>query len=377
VGKLDNLSPGIERALLPPSGAACMQVQVLDRWLLENLVCPRDHGGLTVVGNGLTCAAGHEYPVVKGVPVMLVNDVEQTLWVGKASWESARGACQPFEAERKDDYFLDTIGVGDEERSGMTREIEKGQAGQVDPVVRYMVLATSGNLYKHLVGRLSAYPIPELRLPPQRGELLLDLGCGWGRWCVAASRKGYHPVGVDTSLGAVLAARRVSHQLGASASFVVADARNLPFRSALFDVVFSYSLLQHFSKDDAKTALSEVARVLKEEGTSLIQMANAAGLRSLQLQIRRRFREARGFQVRYWTLPELRSTFSQLIGPSSVSVDGYFGLGIQRSDVSMMGRGPRLVVYCSELLRKLSTTLHWMSYFGDSLYVQSIHRRAS
>jgi 2-polyprenyl-3-methyl-5-hydroxy-6-metoxy-1,4-benzoquinol methylase len=311
------------------------------------------------------------------VPVMIVNDAEQTLGVERASWESAWRTCQASEAEGKDDYYLDTIGISEKMRTAIKRELETGQSGPVDPLVRYMVSQTGGNLYKHLIGRISAYPIPELRLPPRRGQLLLDVGCGWGRWCVAAGRKGYHPVGIDPSLGAVLTARRVSHQLGVQAIFVVADARHLPFRSGLFDVVFSYSVLQHFSKDNAKIALSEVARVLKEEGTSLIQMANAIGVRSLQLQMQRGFREAREFQVRYWTLRELRRTFSQLIGPSSVSVDGYFGLGIQRSDVSMMGLGPRLVVYCSELLRKLSTTLRWMSYFGDSLYVQSIHRRAS
>lgn len=348
----------------------------MDKWLLENLVCPREYGSLSVVGNKLVCPAGHQYPVIEGVPVVLLEDSEPTLWVGRASWEAAQLVCKGSEREHKDDYFLDTLGMPEEQRTALKHEIRAAQFTEIDPVVRYMVSQTCGNLYKPLVGKLSAYPIPEFRLPPGKGELLLDLGCNWGRWSVAASQKGYRPVGVDSSLGAVLAARRVGDQLGVDGTFVVADARYLPFRSGLFDIVFSYSVLQHFSKDNVKIALREAARVIKQEGTSLIQMANARGIRSLQLQMRRHFREARGFEVRYWTVPELRSTFSELVGPSSISVDGYFGLGIQPSDARILTPARRLLVYCSEFLRKLSTSLQWMSYFADSLYIRSIKRPA-
>jgi SAM-dependent methyltransferase/uncharacterized protein YbaR (Trm112 family) len=346
----------------------------MDNWLLENLACPREHGSLSAVGSKLICPAGHQYPIIRGVPVMLLDNSEPTLWVGRASWESAQRACRDSEQEYQNKYFLETLGITDEQRAGLECEIQAARLSEVDPVVRYMVSQTCGNLYRPLVGKLSAYPIPELRLPTGKGKLLLDIGCGWGRWTVAASHKGYHPIGVDPSLGAVLAARRVSDQLGAHGIFVVADARHLPFRPGFFDIVFSYSVLQHFSRDNVKIALREVARVLKQEGTSLIQMANAYGARSLQLQMRRRFREVRGFEVRYWTLPELRGTFSELVGPSSVSVDAYFGLGIQRSDARILTPGRRLLVYCSELLRELSTSFRWMSYFADSLYIRSTRR---
>ena len=59
-------------------------------------------------------------------------------------------------------------------------------------------------------------------------------------------------MGIDPSLDAVLAARRVSRQLGVEASFVVGDARFLPFANDSFDTVFCYSVLQHFSKENAK-----------------------------------------------------------------------------------------------------------------------------
>ena len=48
----------------------------------------------------------------------------------------------------------------------------------------------------------------ELLLDLPRGPLL-DIGCSWGRWSLAAARKGYSVVGIDPSLGAVMAARRI------------------------------------------------------------------------------------------------------------------------------------------------------------------------
>ncbi|MEO7794167.1 MAG: hypothetical protein ABIV06_05280, partial [Thermoanaerobaculia bacterium] len=57
----------------------------MDPWLLDNLVCPRDHRRLELRGDFLHCGQGHRYPVVDGVPVMLLAEAEATLWVATAS----------------------------------------------------------------------------------------------------------------------------------------------------------------------------------------------------------------------------------------------------------------------------------------------------
>ena len=74
-----------------------------------------------------------------------------------------------------------------------------------------------------------------------------------------------------------MAAKRVARQLDVSADYVCADARYLPFRAGAFDTVFSYSVIQHFSKADAHRALTEIGRVLAESGSCLVQMPNRLG----------------------------------------------------------------------------------------------------
>ncbi len=345
----------------------------IDPWYVENVICPRDHWKLEFRAGYLVCASGHEYPVVEGVPVMLRDDVPQTMHVARVSLAGARN--EAFADERVPDLYLESLGISDEQKAGVV-ELARDSNNRLDPVVSYIIAATNGIMYKTLIGKLTTYPIPELRLPDAKGAVFLDLGCNWGRWCIAAAQKGYTAIGIDPSLGAIMAARRVADQLGLSIKYLVADARYLPFSQATIDTIFSYSVLQHLSKENASMALSEAARVLKPQGTSLVQMPTTLGLRCLYHQARRRFREPQDFEVRYWSTGELKKTFGNIIGDSSILVDCYFGIGIQKSDFALMPLPLKAVTLCSEVLRRLSIIFPFLHYAADSVYVKSVRRAA-
>ncbi|HEX8907387.1 MAG TPA: methyltransferase domain-containing protein [Longimicrobiaceae bacterium] len=308
----------------------------------DDLVCPRDHLPLHRAGGGLACRQGHAYPVVDGIPVLLLRDAEQT-----------------------HGYALESLAAAD----GAGADRGEAAGGGVDPFVQQEIVKTNGLMYRSLLGSLKEYPIPRLDAPPGDGASFLDLGCNWGRWCVAAARLGYLPTGIDPSLEAVRAARRVARALGVRARFIVADARFLPFAGGSFDFVYSYSVLQHFSKENATTAIGEAGRVLKPGGRAMIEMPNVFGLRCLYHQARRGFREPRNFEVRYWTPRELRSTFARLVGAPKLSVDGFFSLNPQPADADLLPLRYRAVIRTSELLRRLSTVVRPLVGVADSLYV--------
>jgi len=111
------------------------------------------------------------------------------------------------------------------------------------------------------------------------------------------------------------------------------DRLSVPFHGVVADArTFSYSVLQHFSKPDARAVLENIHRVLRVDGIFLLQMASALGIRSLQHQFRRGFRKPKEFDVRYWTPAELLGTFHAVFGPTNLEVDCYFGLGLQPAD---------------------------------------------
>lgn len=308
----------------------------------RHLICP-DHGtALQRQAEALLCAQGHQFAIVEEIPVLLPSSVVPTQ-------EQIARRAQSLHVKKHTGF------VG------------------LHPHVVADIAATGGRLYRDLGPRLTRYPIPGIRLPRAAAERrFLDLGCNWGRWVIAAAQRGYTAVGIDPNLDALLAARHVAAEVGADASFVCGDARRLPFAGSVFDVCYSYSVLQHFSKDDTMEALDEVRRVLRTNGESLIQMPNGYGLFGFVARARRAFREGRNFDVRYWSLPELRRVFSDHIGPSTITTDTFLGLGAQPADLDVLPPVRRAFVLTSELLRRLSEVVTPARYFADSLFVRSV-----
>ncbi len=330
----------------------------MNEWLRSRLVCPRDKQALEFSDNQLICTEKHIYPIFEDIPIMLVDDAEIT-----------------------HEYINRTL-----EKVSQPQNVENGNhdspnnldsKNAIDGFVQGEVPYTSGTMYFSVQHKLTRYPIPEYRLPQGKGERLLDIGCNWGRWSIAAAQKGYQPIGIDPSLDAVLAARRVSKQLGVETNFVVGDARFLPFADDSFDTVFSYGVFQHFSKENVKISLDEVVRVLKQNGKTLIQMPNKYGIRQYQQHRRRGFTEGEGFEVRYWTPAELMETFEKKIGETKMTTDCYFGLGIQASDVDLLPPHFKMVVYSSEILRKISGVIKPLTKVADSVYLESVNQKKS
>jgi len=238
----------------------------------------------------------------------------------------------------------------------------------VDEHVRASLIKTHGNLYRG--ARLTRYPIPPFPLPGGDGRELLDVGCNWGRWTIAATRAGWRPTGIDLAKKSVGAARRVAGQLGVEAEYVVADARELPFDDGSFAAVFSYSVLQHLAKEDVPRVVSEIGRVLRPGGIVWIEMPNARGPLNLVRQARRGFSAGSGQDVRYWTLAELRRTFGA-IGPVSISADGFLTINPQTSDLDLLPARSRAVVRVSEGLRRASERVPPLVRVADSVVVHA------
>lgn len=338
---------------------------------ISNLLrCPSSAEPLIQQGDALRTSQGLSYPIVQGIPVLLAPTDTPTLWVATASRQQA---C----ANPSDPWQLDTIGLSPRELAELKHRVQEHlrTPEPIDPVVSFLIGATNGHLYDQLRGQLRSLPIPALRLPRARGnELLLDVGCNWGRWSIAAARAGYRVIGIDPSLGAVLAGQRLAKAMGLDQriQFVCADALQLPLAASSVDQVFSYSVLQHFSRDDFARALQQLAVVSKPGARLLIQMPNRYGLRSIFHIAKRRCQEPSGFDVRYYSPNQLKQQVSRTFGPARLEVDGFFGLGIQPSDLPLMTGPKRLVIHASEALRQLSHKLPPLKFVADSLYLRAL-----
>ena len=318
--------------------------KLVDPRLLEILRCPESGQPLYVESDQLVSSDGtRRYSVVDGIPCMMPE----------AALPTHQGYRDLLQENGTEDSFV---------------EMSETEAIKF---VLAMLVATCGNLFRGAkLDRL--VPIPDV--PPELPDgRILDVGCNWGRWSMAAAKAGRQVIGIDIHLKSLVAAKRISRQLAPDNEplFVLGDGRYLPFSPMAFDGVFSYSVIQHFSKANAAIILSEIRRVMKKQATSVIQMPNRAGIRSRLNLLRSGYSEGVEFDVRYHSIVELLQLFGSKIGKSEFFADCFFGLNVHASDRQFISPGKQWIVDLAILALQASRRFPSLGKYSDSVFIVS------
>jgi ubiquinone/menaquinone biosynthesis C-methylase UbiE len=105
------------------------------------------------------------------------------------------------------------------------------------------------------------------RVTPLDGARILEVGAGTGRDAMSLASHGARVVAVDYTVASLDLLRRSPVD-----GVVGADAFDLPFPDATFDVVYHQGLLEHFREARAETLLRENVRVLRPGGFLLVDV---------------------------------------------------------------------------------------------------------
>jgi 2-polyprenyl-6-hydroxyphenyl methylase/3-demethylubiquinone-9 3-methyltransferase len=103
-----------------------------------------------------------------------------------------------------------------------------------------------------------------------RGLLILDLGCGKGRFARALVARGCRVVGLDLS-AAMLAEAELTQR-------VRGTARRLPLKTASFDGIIAVEMFEHLECRAQPAVLGEACRILKPGGFLAIVDKNVGSL---------------------------------------------------------------------------------------------------
>ena len=95
----------------------------------------------------------------------------------------------------------------------------------------------------------------------------LDLGCGVGRHALAFAAAGFRTDAVDLSAAGLAQLQKTAKGEGLEVATQLAPMTKLPFEDNSFDYVLSFNVIYHGAPDIVRTAISEIARVLKPGGT--------------------------------------------------------------------------------------------------------------
>ncbi|NWG45574.1 MAG: methyltransferase domain-containing protein [Alphaproteobacteria bacterium] len=218
----------------------------MQEWILPYLQCPRSGAPLALAGDarreGDHILAGTlvstrdpacRYPIVDGVPDF-IGDMERgaraaTLDTFGTEWSSFSGWGWIDQAPDDKDAELQV-------RSGLSSDSEK------DFLMKTGLLAAG-------------------ETKPRLGALVLDAGCGNGRFSREAARYADRVISVDASAAAFVAHENFRRKGIGNACAIRASVLSLPIRDGVVDYTFSIGVLQHTG--DGPGQLREMSRILK------------------------------------------------------------------------------------------------------------------
>lgn len=196
-------------------------------WLLNLLVCPdcRSELGLDAAAKSghevstgtLRCASGHSFPITNSVPRFVRHELNAD------------------QARTRDSFGYEWTRLYP----------EHGHTTQERQAERDIFLEYTRTVPSDF-----------------RGKLVLDAGCGNGRYAKLVNDWGARVVAVDISSAVEIAQKNVGARPGVT--IVQADLFKLPFRTETFDVVYSVGVLHH--TPDAKGAFVAIQPLVRPGG---------------------------------------------------------------------------------------------------------------
>jgi SAM-dependent methyltransferase len=202
--------------------------------LADLLVCPSCQVALTGSDGSLSCGAcGRSFPVVDGIPVLLVDTADHN----------------DAQKQRQAGYF-----------------------DQEDPEFETTRPHGAPALYGWLLGEKFRRSVAAVR-GALAGSVALTVCGGSGMDAEFLARAGARVISSDLSLGAAKRAAERARRYGLAVEPVVADVERLPFPDCAFDLVYVHDGLHHLERPAA--GISEMARVA-EHVVSVNEPARAA-----------------------------------------------------------------------------------------------------
>ena len=200
---------------------------------------------------------------------------------------------------------------------------------------------------------------------------MLDIGSGWGRWLLAGANAGFIPVGLELKLEPAKVARDLLKAAGKRGFVVVADAGKPPFAPESFDVIWSFSVLQHLHRSRAKACLEHCGGLLKKAGLLAIELPTKFGVRNRFIRQSQEIEDndLESWAVRYYTRQEAGEALGSVFTKAEIEPHAFGGIGYLPVDLKFVPWKFRLVVLASEALRHLCKVLRFLTNLADSWYI--------
>ena len=156
---------------------------------------------------------------------------------------------------------------------------------------------------------------------------------------------------------------------------VVADLKEIPFKENLFDLVWSFSVIQHTHKERLLNCLAHIKRILASGGFTKLEFPNKNGIRNKTGPAKKYADKADDYNswaVRYYTIEEYKNIFTNIFGNFRFYNHSMLGIGVLKEDLQFVSLKNKLLCGISLAGSLLTKIIPPLKNRADSIYVEAI-----
>ena len=175
--------------------------------------------------------------------------------------------------------------------------------------------------------------------PFEKGDKILDIGCGNGKTSYALMEAGYEVTGMDISEAAVNSCKKI---YGDVMNVICASSESVPLDDESMDGVVMVHIFEHLTEDEMKASVAEMDRILKRNAKILVRvfhkddMRSDKGTRIDESTVLR----GNGIRYRYFNEDELKNLFLRFRTISMKRIDEITRFKEKRSRVEAVFEKP-------------------------------------
>ncbi len=136
---------------------------------------------------------------------------------------------------------------------------ESKAPSKYEVLINFLTLGRRGRIYKHINDHYL-----------KENQLVLDVGCGTGKFLQIADLKWTKPCGLDISEKMLNQAIRNSIKRKTPFNLIRASLTDLPIKEESFDIITSFLVLSELTHKEVQKALTELIFSLKFDGLLIL-----------------------------------------------------------------------------------------------------------
>jgi len=136
---------------------------------------------------------------------------------------------------------------------------ESKAPSKYEVLINFLTLGRRGRIYKHINDHYL-----------KENQLVLDVGCGTGKFLQIADLKWTKPCGLDISEKMLNQAIRNSIKRKTPFNLIRASLTDLPIKEESFDIITSFLVLSELTHKEVQKALTELIFSLKIDGLLIL-----------------------------------------------------------------------------------------------------------